>query len=337
MFIFHILYITAIVGGVTAYIPLEKMNISVFGEISIPFETRITESLKTTQKFFAREEVKVSTDVAAVLLSAEPDVGFLAGLLPIVRDLLAYESDWRTSFANAINDEAKRLIVKNEIDKIVAALTTCEKYIDLMVNRSDVVTNLHMKFDEIINLLNTQDTFLLEHPLLTLPVLMTLSSIIAVYQPIQHSRDPELTNISHLSCAMKTVLLKYRPRAIHARLMRTNVDNYETRPILYDVLQSAYNGETYVKEYLFVGEVDCRRNFQEHDFKIRDKVSNEEFFSDERTLNSCVRSYMVALRFQVERLFPIDIISLTCPEEKHQVLWRKTGNIICLNVDFFTK
>lgn len=217
----------------------DELTTHVFGANDTDFESTILSSLQTTKNFFAQDKFTTGNLVALLATTFTPLLNQMAGVISVMRSLLASESDWKRIFSKTSAYETKREIAADDIRWIQASMSTIESKFTIisesnpyMENRRAVASIIHTEIDKILNFFATSDSLFKRYPLIGTPPLTTLAQLVAFFDPMAKMLNPFEAKNLDLSCKMRDILLDYRPRAVYARLEKLHVEAYKDKFLL---------------------------------------------------------------------------------------------------------
>lgn len=305
--------------------PYDEIQFKNFDSRIGEFESNIYVSLQTTENFFAREEVVNIVDGGTVVVSFMPYIGQLAWFVPVLRNTLADESDWKETFTKAIVHETQLEITENNIRIMESAMQAIHDKISLLSNeknpdyenRKTVATILHTKLDEMINFFGDRNALFVKYPLIGAPPLIQLGLLVALFTPMANTLVPEVAKSPQISCKMRDVLLRYRPRTVRARFDKFSSSNTLLYKMLSEVMVQPYNEYGYNSTSI----MDCQpvRRSCLSSMYLMDEFNTDDYCADGE-ISNCFRGYAQLVRHRVEKLFPDKRLSSLCvgakPNEK---------------------
>lgn len=302
-------------------IPFDKVKFDVFDTNSTNFEMNVYNSLQSTQSFFADEDVKTAIDVGATVLSLLPFIGKMYEVVKTASGLLGDQSDWKNEFAQAIAGETMRSIAENQIFWMQAQIQTIQKNIPLLdkakqpseQNRISNAQYIHNTLDTMINYLDHKTGVFRKFPLLSAPLVISISCVVATFIPIAHTIIPIEMNQFKLAYKTRGVLKAFRARTFMARANKFNTI-YEHYAVMMEVLAKPYHLRGYNEpdQNVLHCNIGCDMPASRHnaeclldDFAIM--KYNYGLFVAPRIRNRCIKEYTGLVRHRVEQMFPVDI------------------------------
>lgn len=327
---------------VQAAIPNSDVKFKIFDDQSRDFESNVRDSLETTKNFFAQEEVANIVDTGSVIVGYVPYVGQLSGLMPVLRDTLAEESDWKETFTKAIAHETKREIAESNIRWMEATMKTIQDKIPLLgddnpdrENRKTIASYMHSELDKMINFFGHTESLFRKYPLDGSPPLIQLALLVAIFSPIARTLIPLESKNPQISCKIRDQLLDYRPRTVNARLEKLST-KISIRTVIDKTLAKTFNENGYNETS--PGEIRCERGgcskpyFSPFASCLKDSFADDEYYVENYEVTTCIEDYSSLVRHRVEQMFPVQLLEDVCIEPKSR---EPTGQCIQLFSKFF--
>lgn len=314
-------------------ISVDKVKFEIFDTHSSNFEQKIFNSLQSTQNFFADDDVKQMIEVGATALKFVPFIGQMDEVILTVTGLLEDESDWKGDFSKTISGETMRSIADNQIDWMQAQLKTIRKNIPLLdkqrqPNRQNRIANaqyIHNTFDTMINYLAEKRSVFKKFPLVTSPLIISLSLLIATFIPIANKIIPIERKQLQVACKTRDILEEYRRRTFIARTDKLNTI-YDHYSVMLTELTKPYSPLGYNKNndsdilhcYMGCDLPESEQNLhclldEFSEMKYSYKRANPQ---SQSISNRCIREYTGLVRHRVEQMFPVDIFGKFCANTK---------------------
>lgn len=325
-----LLLIVALFVPIDADVLYNETSISVFSDdLSVP-EQVILASLQTTKNFFARREIEALSLIGLAIGTFVPTFAPVAGLIFVLRALLADETDWKQTFSKTITREIRREITLSNLRTLEEKLLTMEeKFVLLnatsnpdMLSRKNIASYIHTELDIILNVFGSIDSLYRKYPLLSTPPIIALALFIIVFDPIVKELIPMEAHSPQLACKMIEIIEDYRPRAVHDRLEKlslfsTRVSKQTLRSFewklsgaIFNAMQKPY--DQYGYNDTIPASMDCDNVITTVPDGItvllKDDFGTDKYWGEE----SCINDYALFVRYRVEQLFPVELLERFC-------------------------
>lgn len=208
----------------------------------------------------------------------------------------------------------------NEVKSLKQKTSSLQNQLDAKTG-ADPTTVLHVFFNDYINLFAQQTgDFRLKYPLLGAPVIIELSLMLAVFEPLAMQLNENFMSNLKLSCKLRDVLKNFVPFVVAARLEATSA-NFTNR---IRVRNAKFNRNGYNKtSFLPCPKFPCTTLLKDIDDDLFnklcffDKMSKTEYVRFEDYLgdkHDCEIGYAQHVRHLVEKMFqqPIDLLAQQC-------------------------
>lgn len=350
-----IVFAIAIVSTCWAAIPYDEVKLNIFDSQSRDFERNVLETTNTLNDFFARDDVSVAIAIGVVALNATPYIEFIERFVPLIRNTISSQSEWRAEFTKAIADETMNEVTDSEIRWMKSTMQTIQTKIKLLgdenpnlSNRKTVASIIHTDLDNMINFFNLKSSLFRKYPLVGAAPLIQLASLVAIISPIARTLVPMESKHPQISCKMLDVLIDYRRLAVNARLHQLHTRNPSKKSIflpLVDVMSVPFNRNGY--NLSSPGEIaHCQRDCNPKEessyvFCLKDNFSTDEYlnlftihYPNKNASPLCVMEMAFYIRHRVEKLFPVDMLEKECINRLPQ---RPTGIVHLSYFSLFTQ
>lgn len=306
-------------------ISLDEVKFNIFDDKSDTFEAEVLQSLQTTNNFWADKNVENAINIGYGALNFIPAAAPFATLVPIARSMLAETSDWTTAFVKTFTTEGERKDALQKVVDIETTLETIETKMPLLndtnpdlANRKSIATDFHSAFDKMLNYFKHTDSLFKNFPLIGSPPLISMSLLIASFQPIIKALNPQEAVTPQLACKVHDILLDYRERAVEDRLHKITVLNGTLRANFRDAVSHIralpYNPTEYRDPYnsIIYNAVECRKNCWSN-ICLNDPYSKDQYDGiNIYRLDTCAKSYAALVRHRVEEMYPVAFIEKFC-------------------------
>lgn len=317
------------ISSIQAKITYDEIEANIFDEKPRDYEQNVFNSIQTTKDVLSSDAVATALVAGVLALEKIPKYGELAKSLPMLRYTLEDRSSWREAFTNTIASETMRTIAESENAWMEATIQTIQEKFNIigennpnLSNRKAIASIIHTDLDRMLNIFETN--IYRKNPLISSPPLILLASLIAAFSPIAKELIPFEEKNSQIACRMHDILLDYRKTTVNARLQRLSTQK-TILPSLFDVMSMPYNPNGYNKTN--PGAIDCDKGCKWNKLCLKDEFSSEEFYvkitKDDKSMK-CVHDYAALIRYRVEQLFPIELMSKLCIDQKSKQI---TGEI----------
>lgn len=313
-------------------VPFYNVKFELFDKRTTNFEHTIYNSLQSTQNFFARDDVKKAIEIETTIVQFIPFVSEINSIIHTVIGLLDEESDWKKDFSKAIASETMRLVADNQIHWMQSQIKTIRKNIHLLdenkqPNLQSRMANaqfIHNSLDTMVNYLGNKVSVFRKFPLVTSPLVISLSLLIATFIPIAKSIIPIETEELQLACKTQDLLEKYRSRAVMARADKVNTiyDHYDA---MMKELSKPYNSRGY--NQLAHNTLHCSMGCHTPDSHKNSHCIVDEFSKMKYNYGNtkCINEYTALIRHRMEEMFPVEIFTKLCGNGNRER--RTTGKI----------
>lgn len=107
--------IAVAISPIWALIPYEDIKVNIFDRKSRNFELLVSASTTNLVEFFNRHDVFLATIAGVTALKFVPFIDELAILVPVMCEMIADQSEWRTEFSKVTKEETMREVAESEI------------------------------------------------------------------------------------------------------------------------------------------------------------------------------------------------------------------------------
>lgn len=170
----------------------------------------------------------------------------------------------------------------------------------------NAVSIMHDDLEKIAGKFLKRDTHYRHFPLIAAPILIQLSSLVLVFEPIALEFITGWANKYKLSCLYRDALIGLLPFALEARFAKTNV-NIEIQAVVRNVDNKLYSFRHYWDQISYY----CPHNCESGDETcLTDDFSANVLYCD--SLYAIGIKYIEFLRLSVEDKFNIDMLHKAC-------------------------
>lgn len=295
-------------------IPYDDVEIRIFSQHTLSqIEINIHESIKTVDNLFGTEEIETTKTVASFI----PYIGQLVSKFV---GMVAGDYDSQSTLIKTIADEIRRETIVNDLNLMEAAMETIQAKIGLL-NETDsdsgklIASQMQTGLDEMINFFARPDSIFKQNVLIVAPVLIQISLIVAVLEPVAETLIPLETKTIKLSCKTLDTLVAYRPMAVAERLDKLSDHSVEVR-------KAPFNP----KGYNTTNSLDCIKGCPESSSCMTDEYGTSDYSASSGSNANCFIGYAQHVRHLVEKVFPTKLLERTCKRESQ----KPTGEAIFL-------
>lgn len=323
-----------VIGSIWATIPYNQIDINIFDDRPSDFEFRVIESTQTVKNFFDRGDVMLAIAGGMVALNATPYIGNFSKLIPMARDTLADQGEWRRVFSKAIANETMRSITESEIRWMKSTLKTIQTKMRLLgddnpdfENRKTIASLIHTDLNKMIKFFDLKSSLFRKYPLLGAPPLIHLASLVATFCPIAKTLIPLEARNPQISCKMYDILTEdFLPRVILIRMQKLNAEITVFFKHIFKsfvkVMSLPFNEFGYNQTN--PGAIDCVKARKDQMEIIADTYGSNAYYVgiDEYT-TTCIIDYVSLVRHRIEALFPVEQLKKMCVNRAPK---KPTGN-----------
>lgn len=315
------------VATIHAKIPYDEIQFNIFDNRTRDFELNTITLMQTVKNYFAGDDALVVISAGLIALKEGNYVNEIGRLIQLLQRTLNDQSEWQSEFAMAISSEAMRAVTESEVRWMESSMQTIQTKIKLLANDESDVENqdtiasiIHTDLDRMINFFDIKSSLFRKYPLMGAPLLIQLASLVALFSPIAKSLIPLEAMNPQISCKMRDVLVDYRPRVVNARLHEFPIGSFNSRT---KVMRLPYNSNGYNQTN--PGAIDCKIGCKsDKQICFKDKFSSNTYeISIINGTSKCVENYAELVRYRVEALFPVELLSKLCVDQKTRT---PTGN-----------
>lgn len=329
---FVLVYIAAIALNLSwAQISYDNVKANSFtAQNGMTIESNIAESLKTTKNVFASNIfksivnagitiTKIGRNTVTAGLKIAPIVNQLMKVTRALTQILASETEWQGTFEHEMDKKIRELIASERVNSMKSTMGTVTSFIETLKDSSiedpetiSVNVLLLSTFDSLLNQFDQYNSLLKRFALVGAPILIQLSLMVAIFEPIAKTIIPNKINQFKLSCKARDLLFDYRPFVLSNRLEKLNT-NLE---FMVSVKNAPYNSNGYNQTNMLFCEEGCPENREKNGLCLTDKFGEKKYSVNSKTeLTNCRIGYGQHIRHLLEKTFPFEELSRICEEQ----------------------
>lgn len=311
------------------------------------FKESIADSLKPRETVFASKTVtKIVKNVAAAMQNV-PELAPFASVLPAIQLILRESDNWSKHFAQTVPRGVQNSIRVNEIDKIMSKIRTLDAVMSYLAQGTDLtqevqisyVYTINTELDLIISTFSNGDSPYRAYPTFAVPVLFTLASFAADFQPILERIAPSILSSLDIFCRLAETIADYFPLTLLNRLneiaieaevdktqkpQRAEIEAREFKKPFNPNTMHQHNSVRCVK----IGKNDAAPN-DRTGLVLRDKLNKMNSYLD-KIGGNCINDYFLLVRNRLETTFgdAFKLVDRICPGDVRTKRAQKqpTGN-----------
>lgn len=343
------------VPSLASNVDLNDVDIKVFEFGDRSTEDEIQKSLERTDNLFNSDYFSVAMDVLAAAEIAVVAVGGIE-LTPFILiiqsfgDLLANSDAWKSDLSKSVSDEIARANIETILFQIESKLRSMKEQIEFLMEKTDDkyndchTTALIIQYD-----LNVMAGYFVgpnspfqKYPLVAAPTIINLALAIAIFQPI--SIKLELPQHLQLPCKAHGLLVEYRARVLEVRLDYVKASHFsaqgsdteinftdELNEVLMLSKDAARRSTDIYTNVNTTGVLRCNKGKCSDvlNYCLNDLFDGTSFVLQQNELdndNQCMQDYVAVLRYNVEKMFPVELLKKLCGVVKVK---KPTGNFHC--------
>lgn len=268
------------------------------------FEEKIVDALKPRKTVFASETSNKAFKIIGAGLKKIPEFAPFTSVLPAIQSILSESDNWSEKFAKAVPKGAQNMFRKNEIIQIKSMIKVLQSNVNTLIERPDLtlevqvnkVDNINSNLDLIIERFGSGDSPYRAYPTFAVPVLLTLASFAADFEPILMKFAPDIFKLSDVFCHLADTIADYFPATLLNRLNEIAVEEDINKK------QTPQRATTEALEF--------ERPFKPDGYKLRDSVRCTAIAGDEK-----VPKTSLVLRDKANKKVYLDKIGGNCVDD----------------------
>lgn len=313
MFAFQVLSVALVIFGTGfADISFEEVKFNNFGAERSEIESNVIDSVKSVADFIAENDIKNGIEPSSAVF--ESAVKQMIRIATNLQSVLAEDSEWTKSLLKTVAHEKEHEFVENDVRYMdVQIKSICEKIpllIENPIERKMNIASIHISLHTMISSFSHRDTLLKKYPLIGAPPLIELALLVALFTPLSKTLFPDESRNPDISCKIRDTLSNYRLRTVDARLdkIHTSPPTERLDEFLTKVFTKPFDSNGYSESNSLV----CEK--ENGIIKLTDEFSSDEIHAKDSVM--CIESYGHLVRQRTEQLFPTELLSKLCDEEK---------------------
>lgn len=309
MFVHRVLCAAAIISCAWAWIPYNDIEFELLDGFPKTVDTQVRQLVQTTRNFFLRNDVDCVTDGGTTkVVNYGAFLRQIIAIIPVVQNAVASEHEWKHTLYKMIPDSARRSMAENHIRELDGALRNIAYNVaNLDPNKNlttdskaVIVQHVHDSLTSMVTKFSQRQSVFRKHPLIAMPMVLAISSLISLFIPIEAALAPELERNALVSCKLYETLIEYRELASVSRLHKLDIVDSTGAPILKrnpinQVQSKAFDeyGYNQTSDASIACRRDCRPTDGEHIYVcLRDPLSGTEYDCGKRfEMYSCLFRY----------------------------------------------
>lgn len=264
----------------------------------------------------------------------------------MMQEALAHQSSWKEELVKTLTEQVRREIAMQDLSNIDASMRSILDDVTLLNTTNDLseasktatIHAIHHAVNDIVNKFDHEHSIFKRIPLLAIPILTSLASLVPVTNGIEDIIVPEVARDSLTACKLQYALHRYKELAAFQRISKvTNIGKddtieYQAQRLrmfngLADVMRSTFDttNEFYACDRYSGHGAPAVRNVDHIYFK--DEMSNDSAYQGSL---ECVRDLMIYLKYRVDKVFDdsLEVLSQSCSPEKRAQTLTPSGKCI---------
>lgn len=308
--IFHrVLCAAAIISCAWAWIPYNDIEFELLDGFPKTVDYQVRQLVQTTKNFFLRNDVDCVTEGGTTkVVNYGAYLRQISAIIPVVQNVVASEHEWKHTLYKMIPDSVRRSMAENHIRELDSALRSIAYNVaNLDPNKNltkdskaVIVQHIHDTLNSMVAKFSQRQSVFRRHPLIAIPMVLAISSLISLFIPIEAALAPELERNSLVSCKLYETLIEYRDLASVSRLHKLDIVDSTGATILKrnpinQVQSKPFNefGYNQSSDASVACRRDCRSTDGEHIYVcLRDPFSGTEYDCGKRfEMYNCLFRY----------------------------------------------
>lgn len=241
MLFYRVLCASAIISGAWAWIPYNDIEFELLDGFPKTVDSQVRQLVQTTKNFFHRNDVDCVTEGGTTeVKNYGVYLRQIISIIPVVQNAIASEYEWKHTLYKMIPDTVRRSMAENNIRELDGALRKIAYNIGNLDpnknltadSKAAIVQNIHDTLDSMVTKFAHRQSIFRKHPLIAMPMILAISSFIALFIPIETALAPELERNSLVSCRLYETLIEYRDLAAVSRMHKLDIVDSTGAPIL---------------------------------------------------------------------------------------------------------
>lgn len=313
-----------------------------FADENVKFALKLpTLAAKVLEKPVPKILKSLAPKLAAKAAKMIPVIGAIMDIAVGFAEILETETDWKAQFAEVAKKEIEKSRADTYIDQMDTILSNVKDFMKILKNEiaeretekrakrevsdqdeagsdengkgrkgkkkllrpqeMNIAGKIHGDLNELIITFLKPKSIFKHFPLIGAPFLLELSMIVAAFEKIAIDVGLRQAKTIPLSCRVLNALIDYRPFVVADRLEKLNV------PLdrMMSVRNQPFNPNGYNESNL----LKCGETCSNSGSCLHDDFSNKQY---QNTGVECEFGYMKRLRYLVEQMFPIELLTRRC-------------------------
>lgn len=200
----------AIAISAISCVQYNEINVNLINASSESIELTLKNALIATENFLA--EAATSNDT-----TEKPFIDHFLSISTLLQPVFPQAN---INWTEVIRMERLREIAENNMRRISESMATVLFNVHFLGESSDsaiqskmaIVQNIHSGLEQIINVFEQPQSIFRSHPMVAIPSLFALASLVPIYDRIEAIITPALAGTSHISCKLDDILSEYGAR-----------------------------------------------------------------------------------------------------------------------------
>lgn len=219
MFSFRVLCAAAIISCAWSWIPYNDIEFELLDGFPKSVDAQVRQLVQTTKHFFLRNDVECITEGGTTkVVNYGVYLRQIIAIIPVVQRAVASEYEWKHTLYKMIPDSARRSMAEKSIRELDGALRNIAYSIgnldpnkNLTVeSKTVIVQHIHDSLDSMVTKFSQRQSVFRKHPLIAMPMVLAIASLISLFIPIETALAPELEKNTLVSCRLYETLIEYR-------------------------------------------------------------------------------------------------------------------------------
>lgn len=216
-----------------------EIDVKVVRENDKTFESKMHDVLQTAEIFFIKHVAGGILNITGNLSQEQPDyMSLVSQLLSFVKGIVSIDNEVIRELVKEIPIEIERSNVQQDIVNMESKVKTILFNIDYLNGSADIqseikqsiVHDMHNDLFEMVNVFDHHHSNFKKHPLVAAPLLFSIAPLIALYNRIEDSLNPQLAKKSIIGCKIQEVLKEYQPLTTIDRLTKIQITTTHVPP-----------------------------------------------------------------------------------------------------------
>lgn len=306
MFVHRVLCAAAIISCAWAWIPYNDIEFELLDGFPKTVDSQVRQLVQTTKNFFLRNDVDcVMEGGTTKVVNYGVYLRQIISIMPVVQNAVASEYEWKHTIYKMIPDSVRRSMAENSIRELDGELRNIAYSVsNLDPNKNltadskvAIVQHIHDTLNSIVTKFSNRQSIFRKHPLIAMPMVLAISSLIALLIPVETALAPELERNALVSCKLYETLIEYRGLAAVSRMHKLEIVDSTGAPIhkrnpINQVQSKVFNeyGYNQTSDASVACRRDCRPTDGEHIYVcLRVPLSDTEYDCGKRfEMYSCL-------------------------------------------------